>query len=48
MTQRTFTVTFFQSDLIGLDTKIFKNIDEFEGEASLWTKIVNATELLPN
>ena len=49
LTQRNFTITFFQSDLIALDSKIFQNIAEDKaGEVALWTKIVNATELLPN
>jgi hypothetical protein len=35
--------------LIALDSKLFQNIsDDKAGEVALWTKIINATELIPN
>ena len=45
LTQRTFTVTFFHSDIIALDNRIFQNMEDDESESSFWTKIVNATQI---
>ena len=41
--QRTFTCTFFTSDLFALDQKLF--LDVQDDEAQLWTSIVNKIDL---
>lgn len=45
LTQRTFTVTFFLSDIAALDSRIFRKMEDNESAAGFWTKIVNATKL---